>query len=53
MTLTQCSKRTIQRAITEVCQQGSIIQDDGRYRLPLSRDYQLGGGNRAFRKLES
>src|SRR5215831_931160 len=44
MTLIQCSKRTAQLAITEACQQGCIIQDDGQYRLPLSRDYKLGGG---------
>ncbi len=35
MTLTQCSKRTAQLAITETCQQGGIVQDNGHYRLPL------------------
>jgi AAA domain len=35
MQLTECSKRTAQVAITEACQQGWIIQSDGRYRLPL------------------
>jgi hypothetical protein len=35
MQLTECSKRTAQAAITEACQQGWIIQSDGRYRLPL------------------
>jgi len=34
MTLTQCSKRTAQLAITEACQQGGILADDGHYRLP-------------------
>ena len=35
MDLTECSKRTAQLAITEACRQGSIIQADGQYRLPL------------------
>ena len=35
MDLTECSKRTAQLAITEACRQGSIIQTDGQYRLPL------------------
>jgi AAA domain-containing protein len=34
MTLTQCSKRTAQLAITEACQQGGIVQGNGHYRLP-------------------
>jgi hypothetical protein len=34
MTLTQCSKRTAQLAITEACQQGGIVPDNGHYRLP-------------------
>jgi AAA domain len=34
MILTQCSKRTAQLAITETCQQGRIIPDNGYYRLP-------------------
>jgi hypothetical protein len=34
MTLTGCSKRTAQIAITAACQQGSIVQTDGHYGLP-------------------
>jgi hypothetical protein len=34
MTLTECSKRTAQLAITEACQQGWIVQADGHYHLP-------------------
>ena len=34
MTLTDCSKRTAQMAITAACQQGSIVQTDGHYSLP-------------------
>ena len=34
MTLTECSKRTAQLAITAACQQGSIVQADGHYCLP-------------------
>ena len=34
MTLTECSKRTAQMAITAACQQGCIVQIDGRYCLP-------------------
>jgi transposase len=34
MILTQCSKRTAQLAITEACQQGGIVPDNGHYRLP-------------------
>jgi len=34
MTLTPCSKRTAQLAITETCRQGGIVQDNGYYRLP-------------------
>ncbi len=32
---TECSKRTAQLAIAEACRQGSIVQADGQYRLPL------------------
>jgi hypothetical protein len=35
MDLTDCSKRTAQLAIADACQQGSIVQADGQYRLPL------------------
>jgi hypothetical protein len=35
MDRTECSKRTAQLAITEACRQGSIVQTDGQYRLPL------------------
>jgi len=35
MDLTECSKRTAQLSITEACRQGSIVQADGQYRLPL------------------
>jgi len=31
----ECSKRTAQLAIAEACRQGSIVQADGQYRLPL------------------
>jgi AAA domain len=31
----ECSKRTAQLAISEACQQGWIVQDNGQYRLPL------------------
>jgi hypothetical protein len=34
MTLTECSKRTAQTAITAACQQGRIVQADGHYCLP-------------------
>ena len=34
MTLTECSKRTAQLAITEACYRGSIVQTDGHYCLP-------------------
>jgi hypothetical protein len=34
MTLTECSKRTAQVAITEACQQGWIVQADGHYCFP-------------------
>jgi hypothetical protein len=34
MTLTKCSKRTAQMAITAACQQGSIVQTEGHYCLP-------------------
>jgi hypothetical protein len=35
MSLTDCSKRTAQLAITQACCDGLIVQDDGHYRLPL------------------
>ena len=35
MDRTECSKRTAQLAISEACQQGCIVQDNGQYRLPL------------------
>jgi hypothetical protein len=35
MSSTDCSKRTAQIAITQACQNGSIIQDDGHYRSLL------------------
>jgi len=35
MDRTECSKRTAQLAITEACRQGSLVQADGQYRLPL------------------
>lgn len=31
----ECSKRTAQLAISEACNQGSIVHNDGQYRLPL------------------
>jgi archaellum biogenesis ATPase FlaH len=35
MDLADCSRRTAQLAIAEACRQGSIVQADGQYRLPL------------------
>ena len=35
MQQTECSKRTAQLAISAACKQGSIIHNDGQYRLPL------------------
>jgi hypothetical protein len=35
MHLTECSKRTAQVAIQQACREGSIVQADGQYRLPL------------------
>jgi AAA domain len=35
MDRTECSKRTAQLAINEACRQGSLVQADGQYRLPL------------------
>ena len=32
---TECSKRTAQLAISEACQQGWIVQENGQYRLPF------------------
>jgi hypothetical protein len=43
MQRTQCSRRTAQLAITQACQQGWIVQHDGQYRLPLSRECGFGG----------
>jgi len=34
MTLTECSKRTAQLAITEACRQGGIVAVNGHYRSP-------------------
>ena len=34
MTLTECSKRTAQLAITDACQQGCIVAVNGHYRAP-------------------
>ena len=41
MTLTPCSKRTAQLAITEACQQGGIIPDNGLYRCPGSDSFSI------------
>jgi AAA domain len=35
MQQTECSKRTAQLAISEACKQGTIVHNDGQYRLPL------------------
>ena len=35
MQQTECSKRTAQLAISAACKQGSIVNNDGQYRLPL------------------
>ena len=35
MTQSGCSRRTAQLAIQRACQEGSIINDNGQYRLPL------------------
>jgi len=35
MTQSDCSRRTAQLAIQRACQEGSIVQDNGQYRLPL------------------
>ena len=35
MDLADCSRRTAQLAISEACRQGSIVQAEGQYRLPL------------------
>jgi AAA domain len=43
MQQTQCSKRTAQLAIAQACHQGWIIQHDGYYCLPLSRECGFGG----------
>jgi hypothetical protein len=36
MAQSQCSKRTAQLAIRRACESGSIVSDNGQYRLPLS-----------------
>jgi hypothetical protein len=36
MNQSECSRRTAQLAIQRACQEGSIVQDNGQYRLPLS-----------------
>lgn len=35
MDQSQCSRRTAQLAIRRACQQGSIVQENGQYRLPF------------------
>jgi hypothetical protein len=35
MQQTECSKRTAQLAISEACKQGTVVHNDGQYRLPL------------------
>ena len=35
MTLTECSKRTAQLAITDACQKGWIVADNGHYSSPV------------------
>jgi hypothetical protein len=35
MIQSECSRRTAQLAIQRACQEGSIVQDNGQYRLPL------------------
>jgi hypothetical protein len=35
MSQSECSRRTAHLAIRRACQEGSIIQDNGQYRLPL------------------
>ena len=35
MQQTECSKRTAQLAISEACKHGSVVHNDGQYRLPL------------------
>jgi len=35
MSESECSRRTAQLAIRRACKEGSIIQDNGQYRLPL------------------
>lgn len=35
MNQSECSRRTAQLAIQRACQEGTIIQDNGQYRLPL------------------
>ena len=36
MNQSECSRRTAQLAIQRACQEGSIVHDNGQYRLPLS-----------------
>jgi AAA domain len=35
MQQTECSKRTAQLAISQACKQGTVIHNDGQYRLPF------------------
>jgi len=35
MSQSECSRRTAQLAIRRACKEGSIVQDNGQYRLPL------------------
>src|SRR5438093_12513538 len=35
MPQSECSRRTAQLAIRRACKEGSIVQDNGQYRLPL------------------
>jgi len=35
MTQSECSRRTAQLAIRRACQEGTIVHDNGQYRLPL------------------
>jgi len=35
MQQTECSKRTAQLAINQACKQGTVVHNDGQYRLPL------------------
>jgi hypothetical protein len=35
MSQSECSRRTAHLAIRRACKEGSIVQDNGQYRLPL------------------